>query len=262
MDRGVEHRLWVQLRHCVKISRQISSFCATVLGFPGSSVAKNPLANAGDTRDAGSIPGSGRSPGGRRGDPLQYPCLETPMDRGAWRSTVHRVTQSQTRLKQPSMHACATPSFHTQPRIALITNLPIWLAGSLCGLRISKGKGSAGHDRLPQLEGIQQGGRHRAMDRSWRRKRHEQRVFKSKKGNGALIIPFAEGRSQSDFSMKELSLPTALGMAEPCSGHPTSLSKQEGGRHSHSQECGLQAGQIQAWLPGLSLDLLELSLLT
>ena len=90
MDRGVEHRLWVQLRHCVKISRQISSFCATVLGFPGSSVAKNPLANAGDTRDAGSIPGSGRSPGGRRGDPLQYPCLETPMDRGAWRSTVHR----------------------------------------------------------------------------------------------------------------------------------------------------------------------------
>ena len=83
-----------------------------------------------------------------------------------------------------------------------------------------------------------------------------------KKGNGALIIPFAEGRSQSDLSMKELSLPTALGMAEPCSGHPTSLSKQEGGRHSHSHECGLRAGQIQAWLPGLSLDLLELSLLT
>ena len=139
MDCSVEHRLWVQLRHCVKISRQISSFCATALGFPGSSVVKNPLANAGDTRDAGSIPGSGRSPGGRRGNPLRYPCLETPMDRGAWRSAVHRVTQSQTRLKQPSMHACATPSFHTQPRMALIINLPIWLVGSLCGLKIFSG---------------------------------------------------------------------------------------------------------------------------
>ena len=47
-------------------------------------VEKNPLANAGDIRDAGSIPESGRFPGGRYGNPLQYSCLENPMDRGAW----------------------------------------------------------------------------------------------------------------------------------------------------------------------------------
>ena len=51
--------------------------------FPGNSVVKNPLANAGDTRDAGLIPGSGRSPGGRNGNPLQCSCLGNPKDRGA-----------------------------------------------------------------------------------------------------------------------------------------------------------------------------------
>ena len=62
-------------------------------------VVKNPTANAGDTRDMGSIPGSGRSPGGGHGNPLQYSCLENPMDRGAWRATVHGVAKSQTRVK-------------------------------------------------------------------------------------------------------------------------------------------------------------------
>ena len=62
-------------------------------------VVKNPRANAGDARDAGSIPGLGRSLGGGRGSPLQYSFLENPMDRGAWRATVHGVTQSRTRLK-------------------------------------------------------------------------------------------------------------------------------------------------------------------
>ena len=59
---------------------------------------KNPPANAGDIRDAGSIPGLGRSPGGGHGNPLQYSCLETLMDRGARRATVHGVAKSQTRL--------------------------------------------------------------------------------------------------------------------------------------------------------------------
>ena len=59
-------------------------------------MVKNLLANAGDIRDAGSIPGSGRSPGGGHSNPLQYSCLENPMDRGAWLATVHRVAQSQT----------------------------------------------------------------------------------------------------------------------------------------------------------------------
>ena len=57
-------------------------------------VVKNLPANAGDVRDMDSIPGSGRSPKVRNGNPLQYSCLENPMDRGAWRATVHRVTKS------------------------------------------------------------------------------------------------------------------------------------------------------------------------
>jgi len=59
-------------------------------------VVKNLPANAGDARDAGSIPGSGRSPGEGNGNPLQYSCLGNPMDRGAWQATVHGVTKSQT----------------------------------------------------------------------------------------------------------------------------------------------------------------------
>ena len=69
-------------------------------------MVKNPPANAGDIRDAGyadlrdagSIPGSGRSLGGGNGNPLQYPCLENPMDRGAWQDIVHGVANSHTRL--------------------------------------------------------------------------------------------------------------------------------------------------------------------
>ena len=59
-------------------------------------VVKNLPANAGDERDAGSVPGLGRSPGGGHRNPLQYSCLENPMDRGAWRATVHGVTKRQT----------------------------------------------------------------------------------------------------------------------------------------------------------------------
>ena len=59
-------------------------------------VVKNPPANAGDVRDVGSIPGSGRSPAGGHGNLLQYFCLENPMDRGAWQATVHGVRKSWT----------------------------------------------------------------------------------------------------------------------------------------------------------------------
>ena len=61
-------------------------------------------ANAGDVRAVGSVPGSRRSPGGVRGNPLQYSCLENHMDRGAWWATAHRVAQSQTRLKRFNTH--------------------------------------------------------------------------------------------------------------------------------------------------------------
>ena len=59
-------------------------------------VVKNLPANAGDIRDVGSIPGSGRSPGGGHGNPLQYSCLETLKDGGAWQATDHRVAKSLT----------------------------------------------------------------------------------------------------------------------------------------------------------------------
>ena len=62
----------------------------------GVSVVKNPPAMVGDTRVMGSVPGSGRSPGGGNGNPLQYSCLENPMDRGAWWATVHGATKSRT----------------------------------------------------------------------------------------------------------------------------------------------------------------------
>ena len=62
-------------------------------------MVKNLSANAGDTGDMGSIPGSGRSLGERNGYPLQYSYLDNPMDRGAWQATVHRVTKSWTLSK-------------------------------------------------------------------------------------------------------------------------------------------------------------------
>ena len=54
-------------------------------------VVKHPRAKAGDVRASGSVPGFGRPPGGRHGNPLQYSCLEKPMDRGAWPATVYKV---------------------------------------------------------------------------------------------------------------------------------------------------------------------------
>ena len=63
-------------------------------GLTGDPVVKNPPAHAGDTRDAGLIPESGRSLGVGNGNPLLYSCLENSMDRGAWRVTVQRVTKS------------------------------------------------------------------------------------------------------------------------------------------------------------------------
>ena len=66
----------------------------TYTGFPGGEVVKNSPANAGDTKDMGSIPGSGRSPGEGNGNLLHYSCLGNPMDRGAWGATVHGVAKS------------------------------------------------------------------------------------------------------------------------------------------------------------------------
>ena len=63
------------------------------MGFPGGSMVNYPPANARDVRDSVSIPESGRFPGGGHGNPLQFSCLENPMDRGAWWATVHLVAK-------------------------------------------------------------------------------------------------------------------------------------------------------------------------
>ena len=67
-------------------------------GFPGGSVVKNPPVNAGDARDVGSIPGSGRSPREGNGNTLQCSCLENSMDRGTWWAIVDGVSESQIQL--------------------------------------------------------------------------------------------------------------------------------------------------------------------
>ena len=73
--------------------------CSSILlGFQGGSVVKNPPVSAGDARDVGLILGSGRSPGGGHGNPLQYSCLENSMYRGAWQAALHGIIKSQARL--------------------------------------------------------------------------------------------------------------------------------------------------------------------
>ena len=105
--------LSVQSRPCSESSARLPR----ALGFPGQAgplvfallrasqvvlVVKNLPAKAGDSRDAGSIPRLGRSPGGGNGNPLQYSCLEDSMDREAWWATVQGVAKSQTRLSTGS----------------------------------------------------------------------------------------------------------------------------------------------------------------
>ena len=87
-------------------------------------VVKNPPANVGDIRDTAWNPRLGRSPGEGHGNPLQYSCLGNPMDRGAWRATIHGVTKSQTQLKQCT-HCSPTSSLSIGfPRQGYWSELP------------------------------------------------------------------------------------------------------------------------------------------
>ena len=81
-------------------------------GFPGGSAGKESACNVGDL---GSILGLGRSSGGGHGNPLQCSCLENPMDRGAWRASVHGATKSQTRLNDSAQHTAVFPASRTMP---------------------------------------------------------------------------------------------------------------------------------------------------
>ena len=122
-------------RHCSKWLIGINSFTPYYSPMWASQVVlvvKNPPANAEDVRDAGSISGSERLPGGGHGNPLQYFCLENPMDRGAWQATVHRISKSQTQLKQHSL---------------LHTHIPVWLV-PLSAPSLQMGKPYRGNFKL------------------------------------------------------------------------------------------------------------------
>ena len=117
MDGGA----WRAAVHRVAKSRtRQSDLAAAAAGLVSQAVlvVKNPLVNAGAS--AGSSPGSGRPPGEGNGNPLQYSCLENPMDGGAWRATVHGVTKSQTRLgtyiTRAHTHTHTTGHIHTPTR--------------------------------------------------------------------------------------------------------------------------------------------------
>ena len=98
------------------------------MGFPGGTVEKNLPANAGDARNAGSIPGLGRAPGVANGNPLHYSCLGNPLDRGSWQATAHGVTKSWTQLKQlryQLLNYCACmPALSPVSRIVRLAHLP------------------------------------------------------------------------------------------------------------------------------------------
>ena len=93
------------------------------LGFPGESDGKESTCNAGNLV---SVPELGSYPGGGHGNPLQYSCLENPMDRGAWWAIVHRVTKGQTQLKWLHVHALARQDVETYRPLFSLTNMP-WI---------------------------------------------------------------------------------------------------------------------------------------
>ena len=101
MDRGAQQAI---VHRVAQNQTQLSTHVFTYADFPVALVVKNLPANAGDIREASSIPGLVRSSGRGHSNPLQYSCLENSMDRGAWQATVHGVAKSWTLLKRLSMH--------------------------------------------------------------------------------------------------------------------------------------------------------------
>ena len=95
---GKQVYIWLHIIHTHKKSNSTELY--KVKGFSGGTVVKNMPPSEGDARDMGSVSGSG----GGNGNPFQYSCLENPMDRGAWRATVHGVAKSLTQLKWLSTH--------------------------------------------------------------------------------------------------------------------------------------------------------------
>ena len=123
----------------------LSNIPLYICGLPHGSVVKNQPAYVGGTRDADSIPGLGRSPGGGHGNPLQYSCLENPRDRGAWWAAVHGVAKSRTRLSDFTFNF----HFHAlEKEMATHSSVLAWRipgTGEPGGL-LSMGSHRVGHD--------------------------------------------------------------------------------------------------------------------
>ena len=100
-------------------------------------MVKNPPTNASDLRDTGMSPGSGRSPAGGHGNPLQYSCLENPMDGGAWRATVHRVTKESDMTEATKRMHTHIPSWRPWKAFAIFHLFNI-LKGLMTKLRVHR----------------------------------------------------------------------------------------------------------------------------
>ena len=100
-----------------------------LLGFPRGSVVKNLPARARNVRDPGSVPESGRSPGGGNGNPLQYSCLKNPMDKGACQAAIHGAAKSQTRLSTAHTHTDTHHVYHRN-----FVKFKTFLCGNECKL--------------------------------------------------------------------------------------------------------------------------------
>ena len=122
----VFYPFWVNFYIWCHVEAQFHSFAYTYsvmyMGFPHRSVGKESANNAGDL---GSIPGSGRSPGEGNGNPLQYSCLGDPMDRGAWRATVHRIAGVGHNLATKPL----PPFSYWASQVALLVKIPPATAG-------------------------------------------------------------------------------------------------------------------------------------
>ena len=108
----------------------IACHSTKALGFPCGTSDKELFANAGDLRDMGLIPGSGRSPGGGHGNPLQYSLLENLLDRGVWWATVHRVMTSGTHMhatkaSDPNANICQVIFIWNVEKWLLSTRVPL-----------------------------------------------------------------------------------------------------------------------------------------